>query len=81
MSKTRLIVYSIVIIATIVGIPHYVAENFKITEYSNDTINRFFYIFNDLSVLYIIVPFFVLELVRYLVTKKLNKNLSFRFGS
>ncbi|WP_281979843.1 sterol desaturase family protein [Tenacibaculum mesophilum] len=76
MSKTRLIIYSIVIIATIVGIPHYVADNFKIPEYTNETVDRFFYIFNDLSVLYIIVPFFVLELVRYLVTKRLNKDLA-----
>ncbi|WP_082118629.1 sterol desaturase family protein [Tenacibaculum mesophilum] len=76
MSKTRLIIYSIVIIATIVGIPHYVADNFKIPEYTNETVDRFFYIFNDLSVLYIIVPFFVIELVRYLVTKRLNKDLA-----
>ncbi|WP_299104259.1 sterol desaturase family protein [uncultured Tenacibaculum sp.] len=76
MSKTRLIIYSIVIIATIVGIPHYVADNFNIAEYTNETVDRFFYIFNDLSVLYIIVPFFVLELVRYLVTKRLNKDLA-----
>ena len=76
MSKTRLIIYSIAIVATFVGVPHYFAENFNIPEYSSETVNRFFYIFNDLSVLYIIVPFFILELVRYFVTKKLNKDLA-----
>ncbi|OUS01075.1 hypothetical protein A9Q86_10050 [Flavobacteriales bacterium 33_180_T64] len=34
-----------------------------------------FYIFNDLSLFYIFIPFFVLELIRYAYLKKLNKNL------
>ncbi|TYA71392.1 sterol desaturase family protein [Seonamhaeicola marinus] len=34
-----------------------------------------FYILNDLSLLYIIIPFFVLELIRYTYLKKLSKNL------
>lgn len=34
-----------------------------------------FYIFNDLSLVYIIIPFFVLELIRYGVQRRLNKDL------
>lgn len=38
-------------------------------------VDYWFYIVNDLSLLYIIVPFFVLELIRYAYLKRLNKNL------
>lgn len=38
-------------------------------------VNHWFYIFNDLSLVYIIVPFFVLELIRYAYQKRLNKDL------
>ncbi|WP_298420396.1 sterol desaturase family protein [uncultured Kordia sp.] len=38
-------------------------------------IEYWFYIFNDLSLLYIIVPFFVVELIRYAFLKRLNKDL------
>ncbi len=38
-------------------------------------IEYWFYIFNDLSLIYIIVPFFILELIRYAYLKRLNKNL------
>ncbi|WP_299114100.1 sterol desaturase family protein [uncultured Winogradskyella sp.] len=38
-------------------------------------VEYWFYILNDLSLVYIIVPFFVLELVRYAYLKKLDKNL------
>lgn len=34
-----------------------------------------FYIFNDLSLFYIIIPFFVVELIRYAFLKRLNKDL------
>ncbi|MFC5045390.1 sterol desaturase family protein [Aquimarina hainanensis] len=34
-----------------------------------------FYIFNDLSFVYIIVPFFIVELIRYAYQKRLNKTL------
>ncbi|MBW1294801.1 sterol desaturase family protein [Aquimarina litoralis] len=40
-------------------------------------VNYWFYIFNDLSLLYIIVPFFLLELIRYAYLKRLNKDLIF----
>ena len=38
-------------------------------------VNYWFYIFNELSLVYIIVPFFVLELIRYAYLKRLNKDL------
>lgn len=38
-------------------------------------VNYWFYVFNDLTLLYIILPFFGLELIRYAYQKKLNKNL------
>jgi sterol desaturase/sphingolipid hydroxylase (fatty acid hydroxylase superfamily) len=76
MSRTRTLTYTFVIIATLIGIPHYVAENISLPEYTQEAVDTFFYIFNDLSVLYIIVPFFILELIRYFVMKKLSKNLA-----
>lgn len=75
MSNTRLIVYSIAIIATIVGIPHYVAEYLNIAVLNTDLVDYFFYAFNDLSVVYIIIPFFIVELLRYLYLKRLNKDI------
>lgn len=38
-------------------------------------VNYWFYIFNDLSLIYIIIPFFLLELIRYAYLKRLNKDL------
>jgi len=38
-------------------------------------VEKWFYIFNDLSLIYVIVPFFVLELIRYTVKKRLNKDV------
>lgn len=38
-------------------------------------VDYWFYIFNDLSLIYIIIPFFVLELIRYAYLKRLNKDL------
>ncbi|MEM7086741.1 MAG: sterol desaturase family protein [Bacteroidota bacterium] len=38
-------------------------------------VEYWFYLFNDLSLLYIILPFFILELIRYAFLKRLSKNL------
>ncbi len=38
-------------------------------------VNYWFYLFNDLSLLYVILPFFALELIRYTYLKRLNINL------
>ncbi|PCE65064.1 hypothetical protein B7P33_06355 [Sediminicola luteus] len=45
----------------------------KHLEWAN--VEYWFYIFNDLSLVYIILPFFVLELIRYAYLKRLNKDL------
>ena len=75
MSNIRLITYSILIIATIIGIPHYVADYMNLNVLDTYDVENFFYIFNDLSVIYIIVPFFVIELIRYFYLNRLNKDL------
>ena len=75
MRKTRLIVYSIIILTAIVGVPHSVAEFTNLEVLNTDLVDYFFYAFNDLSVVYIIVPFFMIELLRYLYLKRLDKNL------
>lgn len=38
-------------------------------------VNLWFYTLNDLSLLYLIIPFFVLELIRYAYLKRLSKDL------
>ncbi|MCK8520200.1 sterol desaturase family protein [Aquimarina sp. D1M17] len=38
-------------------------------------VEYWFYIFNDLSLLYLILPFFILELIRYAYLKRLNRDL------
>ena len=75
MSNSRLLVYSILIITTIVGIPHYISESINIEVLDSEYVDYLFYLFNDLSVIYIIIPFFVIELIRYLFQKRLNKEL------
>ncbi|WP_299247364.1 sterol desaturase family protein [uncultured Aquimarina sp.] len=40
-------------------------------------VQYWFYVLNDLSLIYIIVPFFILELIRYAFKKRLTKDLIF----
>ena len=40
-------------------------------------VQYWFYVLNDLSILYIIIPFFALEIIRYAFNKKLTKDLIF----
>lgn len=75
MKYTRLVIYSIAIVISIVGVPHYFKEHSSFEVLNTDLVDYFFYVFNDLSVLYIILPFFVIELVRYLYLKRLNKDI------
>lgn len=75
MNKTRLIVYSVVIIASIVAVPHLLTNSLELPILDNEYIEYLFYIFNDLSLIYIITPFFIIELIRYLYLKRLNKNI------
>lgn len=38
-------------------------------------VEYWFYVLNDLSLLYIIIPFFILEIIRYLYLKRISKDL------
>lgn len=75
MSKTRLIVYSIAIIASIVAVPHALTDYLELKILDSEYIEYLFYIFNDLSIVYIIIPFFIIELIRYVYQKRLNKDI------
>lgn len=75
MSRTRVLIYSIVILTVIVGFPHWMHHKFTIATLDYEWVSYLFYLFNDVSLIYIIVPFFIIELIRYLVLKRLNKNL------
>jgi len=75
MSRIRILIYSIVIVLAIAWFPHWTNMNFNLEILDSEWVAYFFYVFNDLSLIYIIVPFFVIELIRYLVLKRLNKDL------
>lgn len=75
MSNTRLVVYSIIILTVIISIPHYVAENLSLKILNTDSVDYFFYAFNSLSIVYLIIPFFIIELIRYFYLKRLNKDI------
>mgnify|MGYP005991341829 FL=1 len=75
MNKIRLIVYSIVIIASIVAVPHLLNDSLELKILDNEYVSYLFYLFNDLSLLYIIIPFFIIELIRYVYLKRLNKDI------
>ncbi len=75
MNKTRLIVYSIAIITSIVVIPHFFSDSLQLELLDSEYIEYLFYIFNDLSIVYIIIPFFVIELIRYIYQRRLNKDI------
>lgn len=75
MSNIRLLIYSVFIILSIVGISHSSSNFLTLEILDSEYVNYLFYLFNDLSIIYIILPFFGVELIRYLVQKRLNKNL------
>lgn len=45
------------------------------TRLDHQYIDNLFYILNDLSLIYLIIPFFLIELLRYLYQKRLSKTL------
>jgi len=49
--------------------------DFLTNELHWDSVAYWFSVFNDLSLVYIIIPFFIIELIRYLVVKRFNKDL------
>ena len=75
MNKIRLLVYSVAIIASIVFVPHFFTDLFQLELLDAEYIEYLFYIFNDLSIIYIIIPFFIIELIRYLYQKRLSKEI------
>lgn len=50
-------------------------KDFLTRELSWIDVDYWFYIFNDLSLIYIIIPFFCIELIRYLFKRKMNSEL------
>ncbi|MEL7121298.1 MAG: sterol desaturase family protein [Bacteroidota bacterium] len=42
-----------------------------------EEVSYWFYVFNDLSILYVIIPFFVVELIRYAFLNRLSKEVVF----
>ncbi|MCL7752143.1 sterol desaturase family protein [Polaribacter sp. Z022] len=75
MSNTRLLIYSILVIAVITGSVHGVANFLNLTDLYPESVEYWFYIVNDLSLIYIIIPFFFIEIIRYGVIKKLGKDV------
>lgn len=75
MNKIRLIVYSIGIIASIVVVPYVLNDSLQLELLDVNYVESLFYIVNDLSIVYIIFPFFVIELIRYIFLKRLNKEI------
>ncbi len=75
MSRIRLLSYRIVILIVVVGFPHWANANFMLEVPDDQLVESLFYMFNDLSLVYIIIPFFAIELIRYVVLKRLNKDL------
>lgn len=75
MSRVRLLVYSIIILVAVVGFPQYLNNAFQFETLNYEWVEYIFYILNDLSLIYIIIPFFGIEIIRYVVLKKMNKDL------
>jgi len=59
----------------ITGLAHFSSKYLNINELYPEYVEYWFYIVNDLSLVYVIFPFFIIELIRYAVVKKLNKNI------
>ncbi|WP_296386710.1 sterol desaturase family protein [Winogradskyella sp.] len=75
MSNTKLLIYSLLIIGVITGSVHAAANFFNLTDLFSESVDYWFYIVNDLSLIYIIIPFFFIEIIRYGVIKKLGKEI------
>ena len=75
MSNTKLFTYSLLIVALIAGSVHAATHFLDLKVYFSETVDYWFYIFNDLSLVYIIIPFFFIEIIRYAVVKQLGKDI------
>lgn len=75
MTNSKLLLRAGTILLFLGILPH-LAQNFiSIPELHIHDVEAFFYVFNDLSFIYIIVPFFILELIRYFFLKRLDQNV------
>jgi len=88
MKNSILLIRSFIIIVIITGFAHFFYYSYSINLDGNSSIISFFsdtlqwenveywfYVLNDLSLVYIIVPFFFIELIRYAFLRRLNKHL------
>ncbi len=62
MSNSKLLIYSLLIIAVLAGAAHLATNALDLNVFYSETIEYWFYIVNDLSLIYIIIPFFFIEL-------------------
>lgn len=75
MTLLELVVYSAIILAVIIGATHSMARFADLPILNTDLVEFVFYIINDLSIIYLIIPIFVIELIRYAIKKQFTKNL------
>ena len=86
MKNSTLLIRSLLVIAIITGFAHYFYYNYNVNGSSSvisffsetlqwESVEYWFYVFNDLSLVYIIVPFFLIELIRYAFLRRLTKDL------
>lgn len=87
MSRLRLLIISSIVVTLLAVIPHGLAGHLSFIEATEipssamtrvlswEWVNEWFYVFNELSIVYLIVPFFLLELIVYGVRKKLSKTV------
>lgn len=71
----RFVVLILLSLCFLIGVPHYVASLKVVPDLQLSQVNLFFYIFNNLSIVYVIVPFFGIELIRYIYHKRLSRDL------
>ena len=86
MKNSILLFRSLLIIAIITAFAHFFNFNYGDWGYEGvldflskklywQNVEYWFYVFNDLSLIYVIAPFFVVELIRYAFLKRLTANL------
>ncbi|UTW66491.1 sterol desaturase family protein [bacterium SCSIO 12643] len=75
MTNSKLFIRAASMLLFLGALPHILPKFISLPELNFYDVEFFFYVFNDLSLIYIIVPFFILELGRYLYLKRLDKDV------
>jgi len=75
MTNSKLFIRAASMLLFLGALPHILPKFIPLPELNYYDVEFFFYIFNDLSLIYIIIPFFILELGRYLYLKRLDKDV------